>query len=115
MALYRWSTKLAGIGNWFNPSNAGSTDQILTKTAWWYEWQDPSGSDYSWVTKTIDLPSYQPMQWPCDEWFHIPTKDNWDNVISIWETLWIWSSSNWDWLKTYLKMPLAWYRNSTDW
>ena len=53
MALYRWSTKLAGIGNWFNPSNAGSTDQILTKTAWWYEWQDPSGSDYSWVTKTI--------------------------------------------------------------
>ena len=39
--------------NEFNPSNAGSTDQVLTKTVWWYEWKNPSGSDYSWVTKTI--------------------------------------------------------------
>ena len=30
---------------WFSPDNAGSTDDVLTKTANWYEWAAPSGWD----------------------------------------------------------------------
>jgi hypothetical protein len=37
----------------FNPSNAGTTWQVLTKTAAWYEWDNAAWSDYSRVTKTI--------------------------------------------------------------
>lgn len=81
MALYRWSTKLSGIWNWFNPATSGSvwevlkrtsnwydwdsvnefepgnewsTDQVLTKTAWWYEW---ATAWVEWYTISESLPA----------------------------------------------------------
>lgn len=40
MALYKGSTKVSWSSNWFNPSNSGTTGQLLTKTAAWYNWAD---------------------------------------------------------------------------
>lgn len=37
----------------FSPTSAWSIWQVLTKTAWWYDWSNAAWSDYSWVTKTI--------------------------------------------------------------
>lgn len=47
-----WNTWAVTVAE-FEPDNAGSTDQVLTKTASWYEWANAAWSDYSWVTKTI--------------------------------------------------------------
>lgn len=55
------------------------------------------------------------MQWPCDYGFHIPTSAELIALYNVWENLWIWSSSNWNWFKTYLKMPFAWYRDYPNW
>lgn len=40
MALYRWDTKLSGMGNWFQPENTWTTWQVLKKTATGYNWWD---------------------------------------------------------------------------
>lgn len=41
----------------FNPSNAGTTWQVLTKTAWWYEWDNAPATwitnDTTWTTTTV--------------------------------------------------------------
>ena len=41
------------VPTWFEPDNAGSTDQVLTKTANWYEWANASGwgSTIEYVTQ----------------------------------------------------------------
>lgn len=44
-----WSDYDIGL----NSSNAWTTGQVLTKTAWGAEWKNAAWSDYSWVTKTI--------------------------------------------------------------
>ena len=51
--IYKWSNLILESWAWFSPSNAWTTGQVLTKTAWWYEWDDAPWADYSWVTKTI--------------------------------------------------------------
>ena len=72
MAIYRWSVKLAWIWAWFNPQNAGTEWQVLTKTALWYEWDDPAWSDYSWVTKTISW-------WEIEIWLRTIVNIPWSN------------------------------------
>jgi hypothetical protein len=49
----------------FSPSNAGSTDQVLTKTAWGYEWANASGWSIEEMTQTTynDLPSTKLTDW----------------------------------------------------
>lgn len=54
-------------------------------------------------------------QWPCPSWFHVPTTTEWQNVYDMWVALWQWSSSNWAWIKTKLKLPLSWYRANNNW
>jgi len=49
------------------------------------------------------------MKWPCSEWYHIPTKSEWQTIINNWITMWAWA---FDWyvnFVSYLKMPLAWW------
>lgn len=60
-----------------------------------------------WIPKS----DYSAMQWPCDTGFHIPLQSEWQTIYNIWVDLWIWSSSNWDGMKTYLKIPFSWQRN----
>ncbi len=53
-----------------------------------------------------------PNQWPCDSWFHIPTKDEWGSVYTIWTTLWWWNTDGTNfWIA--LKLPFAWRRNGS--
>ena len=50
-------------------------------------------------------------KWPCDTWFHISYND--ENIELIWilTSLWI-NTSNWNCMKTYLKMPFSWFRDT---
>lgn len=56
---------------------------------------------------------YSAMRGPCSEWFHVPTKDEWVNLIWILiSTFWL---TNWNaTLKTYLKMPIIGRRYKND-
>ena len=47
------------------------------------------------------------MKWPCPIWYHIPTKSEWNSIISLWN--W-WS--NWMNLSKSLKLPFSGYVES---
>jgi hypothetical protein len=51
----------------FNPWNAWTTDDVLTKTASGYEWSTPTEptvvSDDSWVTYHITVSNSDPASW----------------------------------------------------
>lgn len=51
----------------FSPDNAWTTDDVLTKTANWYEWSAPTEptvvSDDSWVTYHIKVSNSDPSSW----------------------------------------------------
>lgn len=49
--------------------------------------------------------NYSDMQWPCAEWFHVPSIDEFISLVSMLTTLWLATCTN---LKTYLKIPTAW-------
>ena len=57
------------LPTWFTPDNAGSTDDVLTKTANGYEWSAPSGGD---VVVSSDA----------------------DNELSAWAGLWVGDENN---------------------
>ena len=46
------------------------------------------------------------MQWPCPDWFHVPTKDEWDTLSN----LMTWLSQSTAFVEK-LHIPLAWYRS----
>jgi hypothetical protein len=41
------------------------------------------------------------MQWPCATWYHVPTKLEWSNIISLW------GWSDWADISSVLKMPMS--------
>jgi len=52
---------------------------------------------------------------PCDDWFHIPTRAEWQEVNEIWKSLWLWTdSTNGVWFKLQFNMPICWKLNN-DW
>lgn len=84
-----------------------------TNLRWWDTWVQQRPAPivkryYGW--KMVD--DYSAMQWPCDTGFHVPLSNEFVSLVSHLSTLWI-DTSNWIWVKTYLKFPLAWVRNSS--
>lgn len=55
-----------------------------------------------------------PTQWPCSDWFHVPTKTDWDNVYNAWVALWQWSSTDWNNMRIKLKIPFVWNRSRSN-
>ena len=73
LALFDWATwKLIKDGGvvptWFNPANAGSANQILVKTAAWYQWK-------TWNVNSFPIP------------------DIWDNMWGIIASAWMWEEN----------------------
>ena len=63
--------------------------------------------------------NYTDRQWPCPNWWHIPTKKEWEDVVNYWT---VWESDQWKWVlnssnindfRNYFKLPLAWERGRT--
>lgn len=63
---------------------------------------------YVWEWTLVD--DYSAMRWPCPVGFHVPSRDEWDNINNIWLTLNAWTSSNTN-ILGYLKLPKCWYRS----
>ena len=89
-----------------NPSG-WTTGQVLTKTQNWEAWQDAQWwlpewwNEWQFIRKTaswsewvdwelvefVNKYDYSAMRWPCAEWFHIPTVDNWNNLKAIYNAI----------------------------
>lgn len=72
--------------------------------------------NWQWVTWhynlwwwLVDTP--ESKRWPCAEWFHIPSSAEVRKMIDIQNDF---TSIAWDFYK-YIKLPLAWYWNRTQW
>jgi len=70
----------------------------------------------SWLTATtiqeaideiapqiIEYYDYSAMQWPCEEWYHIPSIEEWRSIINTWLTL--------SQFKEALHIPQSWQRS----
>lgn len=113
MALYRWNTKLAWIWKSFNPENAWTEWQVLTKTSTGYAFENVQETEYTagdgieiykWPT------SYSAIQWPCAEGFHIPSETEFDWLASLASDLWL-SADDYS---IKLHIPVSWWID-TDW
>lgn len=67
-----------------------------------YIWTKEVNELYKWE-KTIVISD---MKWPCPDGFHVPTQSEISWLLSSMSTLWY---RSYDWFKTYLKFPTAWY------
>ena len=56
-----------------------------------------------WTTCTTE----SDRKWPAPSWFHIPSKDEWEGLITMMGTF---SLDYWEWAETYLHMPYTGYR-----
>ncbi len=68
---------------------------------WWY-------SDYiNWwsIDKTL-------LQWPCPDWYHVPTNTEWTNLVVDW---WWEASNNWTLMRSKIKLPYAGRRRRSSW
>lgn len=101
---FTWATitSSATVNAWsYWPWNYYSSSTFVTTNP-----RDNSNNDNLrwWVTWTNEA-----MKWPCDIWFHIPTKDEWQDIINAWITMWAWTSNWYANFISYLKTPLAWW------
>jgi hypothetical protein len=72
----------------------------------------------AWDNITIEEVSLFDTQWPAPDGFHVPTKNEWQEVLTMWQTINAradWTSSWWEELRTYLKLPCQSYRASGSW
>lgn len=45
--------------------------------------------------------------WPCSNWYHLPTKSEWDAIINDWKWIWQW------WIADSLWLKLSGYRRTS--
>lgn len=70
------TSKTSSTASFFAPETAGTQWQVLTKTASWYEWQQPSG------------------------WEVMVSSQSW-NILTSWMSIWAWTQSDYDGLGAY--------------
>lgn len=87
------------------PWNYYSGASFITVESSPYDWFTSLNSNLWWWTTWTN----EAMQWPCDTWFHVPSTADWQNIIWIWVSLWICTTSYWGDEKfiEFLKLSLA--------
>lgn len=67
-------------------------------------------TDIRWISANLDMREgkafwHRPVleQWPCRFWFHVPTEEEWEEVVSIVDDLWLTES-----IHEALLLPKAW-------
>ena len=110
----RWNNYWFGSWNYVWQQRVDATnygpyyysDTFIIPSQWWNDWTDPSNNNlWGGVTWTNES-----KRGPCPEWYHIPSKDENNALVSIMQNLWYIGS--WDDYKRYLFMPYAGARES---
>lgn len=109
---YNWTfsstTTRTDAGNYW-PWNYYSSSTFIYRSSSPFNWDTSGNGDLWWWTTGTN----EAMQWPCDSWFHIPTSTELSNITTIMSSLWL--TLNWNTLKTYLLLPLAWQISYNTW
>ena len=97
----------------------------------WTRWQnmDNSSNNYWYDTINHIATNVEQRQWPCKEWFHVPSRWEWDEIIYLiaviqnnneratncknYHSCWL-ADDNATWFMYSLKLPRAWYRYPSD-
>ena len=87
---------------WYWPWNYYSSDIFRTKLNFNDLDRSSVSNDNLWWDVTNTLES---RKWPCEEWFHIPTKLEFDNMWNIFSSFWITTATD---ISRYLNSPLCW-------
>lgn len=95
------STQVNASSYW--PWNYYNSSTFITRSSSPYNWDSSDNANLRWwVTWTVEA-----KQWPCTTWFHIPSNLEWQALYDAWVSLWLWTSSSWTPVQTYLKIPFA--------
>lgn len=93
---------------------SSSTFIIWTWGWYWANWDNPENNNLWWW---VDWTVYA-MQWPCPTWYHIPSNNDFQNIMNIWNSLNLWDTTILEGpnnISKYLKMPFAWRLAPSDW
>jgi len=101
--LYTWTSHVAW---WIDLSwNATYSGKFIIAS---------STYSYNWLSKTWESTDPLWWQWPCADWYHVPTQVEWTWLVSAWDwEYWdiSWTTIEWTDMQTKLKLPYAGYRN----
>ena len=117
MALYRWDTKVAGVAKSFNPENVGTTGQVLTRTATWYEWENSTGlvtsvNGQTWAVTVLEFSpsnvgSTSQVLTRTANWYEWAAPTGWiwistdaNNILTSWASIWVGTEANYAALAT---------------
>ena len=91
---------------WYDTTN----DQLKVYdwTNWNVTWKEYNAGEWISIWNYND---YSAMQWPAPAWYHVPSKNEFDSLIAV---LTAWGTTTASNIKSYLKMPMAWYRYWSD-
>lgn len=93
--------------SWYGPGNYYNSTIVIA--CGWAEcdWSlNQNDNLWWWVTN-----SYASKQWPCLNWYHIPSETEWTAIF----TSWWWGVSGGNTMRDVLKLPKAWSRNWLTW
>jgi hypothetical protein len=75
-------------------------DSANNRNLWWWQW-DKESSNWTWTNED--------RQWPCPDWYHIPSTWEWKSLSTFWINSALWASNNNN-FHNKLFFPLAGYR-----
>jgi len=83
-STYNVGTFIKWFTDWCNPRN----DNL-----WWWSW-DEEDNYYWYDTWTNSVINAELRQWPCPEWYHVPSQWEWSKLIEYWAAnyTWVWNS-----------------------
>lgn len=104
-AVISWSTSWTAVdASTYWPSNYYNSNTFITANPWDNSWN----SDLRWdFTNTNEA-----RRWPCDEWWHVPSKAEADILRNTMIAWWFTTKSQ---FSQYLKLTLDWYYDTNRW
>ncbi len=116
---------------WYRDLHGWMWDSSKNKNLWW--WENDSEKNHWWLDNLSQ--TVKNRQWPCPEWFHIPSIWEWSKLMEIYnEVAWYnvqFYRKEWlvefdeffsteksdipEWFIKYFKIPFAGDRNQTIW
>lgn len=105
----RWPISL----EWYWPNNYYYCEDFIINGTYPYKiWTVPVPDLWWCITGT-----YEALRWPCSEWYHVPTREERDDLITLWIDINAWDRHNRDMIYI-LHMPKCWALNKywgLDW
>jgi len=113
LPLNSWTSAIFDASLWW-PWNYYTSSKYLKVWRYWSLYKSNFNNLWWWESWT-----YEAMQWPCPEWYHIPDWNEWKDIIQLFKqqtsSLCNQNESRRSCFLRRLKLPLAWWLSPVDW